>query len=293
MKVTFLLGLLASTSLASARIYPGTHALAVAASLVSGPMPAFAKPVWRYTSTRLSPRHANSTTSAAAGTYTVASGDTLNAIAATEGISTQQLEDANPGVVPTDLQVGQVLNLPSSASSNGTSSATNGTSTSDNAPAAMQSNSVDASDLGDGLATGSSAAAAGTTPQNTTSGCGGHHHHHRNSTSTAGSGAQGQNGTIHARHHSHNGTTTDNAHNSTSVTTGSGECNATSHHHQNGTGGTTTAASFFVPATATASALAVALTSSAATGDVEARALGGFAATLHRARWQEFRDLDR
>ena len=284
MKATLLLGLLASTSFTSARVQPSTHALAVAVSLFSGPLPAFAKPVWRYTSTRLSSRQANSTTGAATGTYTVVSGDTLDAIAATEGISTQALEDANPGVVPTDLQVGQVLNMPSSASSNGTSS-------SDNTPAAMQSNSVDASDLGDGVASGSSAAetgtgtGTGTAPKSTASGCGGgHHHHHDNSTTTAGSSAKAHNGT---EHHSHNGTTTEHrAHNSTLVDAGAGECNATSHHHHhNGTetGAKTTAETFFIPVTATASALAVALTAPAAARDVDARALEGLAVMLHRA----------
>jgi LysM repeat protein len=63
----------------------------------------------------------NSTNSTTAGTYTVVSGDTLDSIAAKEGTTTQLLEDANPGLVPTDLQVGEVLILPVSASSsNGT-----------------------------------------------------------------------------------------------------------------------------------------------------------------------------
>ena len=277
MKVTLLLGLLATTSFTSASVQPSTHAMAVAVSLFTGPLPAFAKPVWRYTSTRLSPRQANSTTGAATGTYTVVSGDTLSAIAAAEGISTQALEDANPSVVPTDLQVGQVLNVPSSTSSNGTSSS--------DSPAAMQSNSVDASDLGDGVASGSSAAetgtgtgtGTGTAPKSTASGCGGgHHHHHDNSTATAGSSAKARNGTDH---HSHNGTATEHhAHNSTLVDVGAGECNATSHHHHNGTetGTTTTAGTFFVPVTATASALAVALTAPAAARDVDAGAAGGF-----------------
>jgi peptidoglycan DL-endopeptidase LytF len=63
----------------------------------------------------------NSTNSTTAGTYTVVSGDTLDSIAAKEGTTTQLLEDANPGVIPTDLLVGEVLILPASiASSNGT-----------------------------------------------------------------------------------------------------------------------------------------------------------------------------
>jgi murein DD-endopeptidase MepM/ murein hydrolase activator NlpD len=295
MKSTFLLGLLASTSLTSARIHSGTYALAVAASLISGPLTALAVPVWTSSSSRLGPRQANSTTSAVAGTYTVVPGDTLNAIAAAEGITTLQLEDANPDVVPTELQVGQVLNLPASANSNATSSSTNGTSTStsttgtssvangtstsDSAPAATQSNSVDASDLGEGFASTSPQADTGTTQQNTTSSCGGHHHHHHNG--TASGNGQSQNGTTSTGHHTHNGTTTDDdANNSTSVATGSSGC--TAHHHHNGTAGATTAASFFIPATATASALAVALTSSAATGNFEGRSLGSSLAMLHR-----------
>jgi hypothetical protein len=276
MKSTLLLGLLASTSFASARILPSTHVLAVGASLISGPLPALAKPVWRYTSTYLNSRQANSTTNATAGTYTVVSGDTLNTIAAAEGVSTQQLEDANPGVVPTDLQVGQVLNLPSSASSTPAaassaatatiSSGTNVTSTSESAPTAAANNTGGTSDLGSGVSSGDSETDTEAAQTNTTSSCGGHHHHHHNGTGTTGSTAQGhKNGTELAKHH---------AHNSTSFAAGSGQCNGTSHHHHhNGTSAGTgageasqTAASFFIPVTATASALAVALTSPAATG---------------------------
>jgi LysM repeat protein len=295
MKSTLLLSLLASTSFASARILPGAHVLAVGASLISGPLPALAKPVWRYTSTHLNPRQANSTTSATAGTYTVVSGDTLSAIAAAEGVSTQQLEDANPGVVPTDLQVGQVLNMPSSASSTQaaassvaaatTSSGADVTSTSENTPTAAATSTGDTSDLGSVASSDASDTDTDATQTNTTSSCGGHHHHH-NSTETTGSTAQGHhNGTSNAevtKHHKHN---------STSLAAESGQCNGTSHHHHhNGTrtgtatgGPSQTAASFFIPTTATASALAVALTSSAATGDVEARAVGGFLAIMRRA----------
>jgi LysM domain len=293
MKSTLLLGLLASTSFASARILPGTHVLAVGASLISGPWPALAKPVWRYTSVRLNPRQANSTTSATAGTYTVVSGDTLSTIAAAEGVSTQQLEDANPGVVPTDLQVGQVLNLPSSASSTPAaassaatatiSSSTDVTSTSEIASTAAATSTGDTSDLGSGVSSGNSVTDAEAAQKNTTSSCGGHHHHHHNSTGTTGSAAKGQNnGTELAGHH---------VHNSTSFAAGSGQCNGTSHHHHhhNGTSTATAtgeasqaAASFFIPVTATASALAVPLTSSVATSDIEARAVGGFVAMVRR-----------
>ena len=291
MKSTLLLGLLASTSFASARILPGTHVLAVSA-LISGPLPAFAKPVWRYTSIRLNPRQADSTTSATAGTYTVVSGDTLGSIAVAEGVSTQQLEDANPGVVSTDLQVGQVLNLPSSASSTPAasssvatptiSSGAGMTSTSESASTATSTNTGDTSDLGSGVSSGNSVTDTEAAQTNTTSSCGGHHHHHHNSTGTTGNTAQGQkNGTEQAGHH---------VHNSTSFAAGSDQCNGTSHHHHhNGTSTATaagevsqTAASFFIPVTATASALAVALTSSAATGDVEARAVGGLVAMIRR-----------
>lgn len=53
-------------------------------------------------------------------TYIVEAGDTFNSIAAQEGTTVQQLEDANPGVSPIDLQVGETLTLTDSASSNGT-----------------------------------------------------------------------------------------------------------------------------------------------------------------------------
>src|SRR4051794_593201 len=241
MKSTLLLGLLASISFASARVLPGTHVLAVSVSLISGPLPALAKPVWRYTSTRLSPRQVNSTTSAA-GTYTVASGDTLNAIAAAEGVSTQQLEDANPGVVPTDLQVGQVLNLPSSASSNGTLVAMNGTSssaasittstaivspipasstpatassvtaittssgtdmtsTSENAPTATATNTGDTSDLGSVINSGKSGTDAGDSQQNSTAATCDTDNGDTQTNTTSSCGGH------HHRHHNSTGTT--------------------------------------------------------------------------------------
>jgi hypothetical protein len=295
MKSSFLLGLLASTSLASTRVHSGTHAMAVAACLISWPLTALAVPVWSPAS-RLVLRQANSTTTGVAATYTVVSGDTIDAIAAATGITTQQLEDANPGVVPTDLQVGQVLNVPASSNSSATSSSMTGNSTlntattatqSDTASAATQSttvdtvkrsNIVDRSDGGAGGITGDSTASAGTSQQNSTSTCGSHHHHHNG---TAVANIQGHNGTSSTGHHGHNGTTTNHAHNSTSSDVGSGGCTA-HHHHNSSAAGTAAAASFFIPATATASALAVALTSSAATGNVVARSLSGFSAMLHR-----------
>lgn len=50
----------------------------------------------------------------AAGTYTVVKGDTLAKIAKAHGVTLKALEDANLGVVPTKLKIGQKLNLPSS-----------------------------------------------------------------------------------------------------------------------------------------------------------------------------------
>lgn len=286
MKSTFLLGLLASTSLVSARVHSGAHAMAVAACLISWPLTAFAVPVWS-PSSRLVPRQANSATTGVAGTYTVVSGDTIDTIAAAVGITTQQLEDANPGVIPTDLQAGHVLNLLASSSSSAASISMIGTSTLNTATTATQSttvdtskrsNIVDRSDGGAGVITGDSTASAGTSQQNSTSTCGSHHHHHNG---TAVANTKGHNGTSSTGHHGHNGTTTNHAHNSTLSHVGSGGC--TAHHHHNSTAaGTAAAASFFIPATATASALAVALTSSAATGNVIARSLSGFSAMLHR-----------
>lgn len=46
--------------------------------------------------------------------YTVKAGDTLFAIAQSHGISLEKLQAANPGVDAKNLQVGQVLKLPSS-----------------------------------------------------------------------------------------------------------------------------------------------------------------------------------
>jgi LysM repeat protein len=45
-------------------------------------------------------------------TYVVKSGDIPETIAAQFGITTQQLLDANPGINPTNLQIGQVLIIP-------------------------------------------------------------------------------------------------------------------------------------------------------------------------------------
>jgi hypothetical protein len=223
MKSTLLLGLLASTSFASARILPGTHLLAVGASLISGPLPALAKPVWRHTLPNLSPRQANSTTSFATNGSSISAASLTTSTAVVYAIPSNSTAAA-----------------PYSVGNTTVSSGTNVTSISD--PDSGVSSSTSDTDI-EGTQT------------NTTSSCGGHHSHHHNSTGTTDS-------------------TTHSQKNGTSDAAGSGQCNGTSHHHHhNGTstgtaigGPSETVASFFIPATATASALAVPLTSSAATG---------------------------
>lgn len=49
--------------------------------------------------------------------YTIKAGDTLFSIAQAHGITLAALEAANPGVDPTKLQVGQVINLPGGSGS--------------------------------------------------------------------------------------------------------------------------------------------------------------------------------
>lgn len=58
--------------------------------------------------------------------YSVAKGDTLGAIARKNGISLQSLLDANPGVTPTKLKVGQKLSVPASANTNTRNGGANG-----------------------------------------------------------------------------------------------------------------------------------------------------------------------
>jgi LysM repeat protein len=66
---------------------------------------------------RLSPRGSRSTVvsrtvvSSTMSSYTVQAGDTFSSIAAKLGIAVAALEQANPGISPTSLQVGQVLQL--------------------------------------------------------------------------------------------------------------------------------------------------------------------------------------
>jgi LysM repeat protein len=50
----------------------------------------------------------------APGTYTIQSGDTFFHLAAKYAISVAAIEAANPGVVPTNLKIGQVINIPTS-----------------------------------------------------------------------------------------------------------------------------------------------------------------------------------
>ncbi|KAL8689314.1 MAG: hypothetical protein Q9218_004991 [Villophora microphyllina] len=51
--------------------------------------------------------------------YTIKSGDTFWAISQQLGISVDALQAANPGVNPSTLQIGQVINLPGGGNSNG------------------------------------------------------------------------------------------------------------------------------------------------------------------------------
>lgn len=48
-------------------------------------------------------------------TYTIESGDTFDEIAEKHGCSAEEIEAANPGVDPTDLQIGATIHLPGSA----------------------------------------------------------------------------------------------------------------------------------------------------------------------------------
>ncbi len=48
----------------------------------------------------------------AAGTYQIQSGDTLGKVASAKGVSLQDLLDANPGIQPTRLSIGQTINIP-------------------------------------------------------------------------------------------------------------------------------------------------------------------------------------
>lgn len=55
---------------------------------------------------------ASTVDAAAAGTYMIQSGDTFAKIASKKAVALDALLDANPGVNPKALQIGQVINLP-------------------------------------------------------------------------------------------------------------------------------------------------------------------------------------
>ena len=50
--------------------------------------------------------------STSTGSYQIQAGDTLGKVAAAKGIGLQELLDANPGIQPTRLSIGQSINLP-------------------------------------------------------------------------------------------------------------------------------------------------------------------------------------
>jgi LysM repeat protein len=59
--------------------------------------------------------------------YTVAQGDTLGAIATKNRVKLKALEDANPGVEPTKLKIGQKLHIPPPAAITAAASTAPGT----------------------------------------------------------------------------------------------------------------------------------------------------------------------
>jgi LysM repeat protein len=63
------------------------------------------------------------------GDYTVAKGDTLAKIASKNHVKLQSLTEANPGVSPTKLKVGQVLHLPGGSSASASGAANTATET--------------------------------------------------------------------------------------------------------------------------------------------------------------------
>lgn len=60
----------------------------------------------------VSPSSSTEAVSSPAGTYTIQSGDTLGKVASAKGVSLQELLDANPGIQPTRLSIGQTINIP-------------------------------------------------------------------------------------------------------------------------------------------------------------------------------------
>ena len=190
---------------------------------------ALAIPAWSDLLHKLHNRQANSTTTAAGSTYTVAAGDTLNSIAAAAGVPEQSLEAANPGVVATDLQVGEILDLPSSSTNTTNSNSTD-------VLAAMESN-ID--DVSEDATPSAGSSTPQTHPANGTSGCGVHHHHNATSGARKGTGTAGAHA-HNSTHHAHNGTA---PYQNGTLLSGQAECNASSHHHHhNGTSATGTTA---------------------------------------------------
>ncbi|KAG4434910.1 hypothetical protein IFR05_009608 [Cadophora sp. M221] len=66
--------------------------------------------------TSTSPSRQLQVTGTNASTYTVKAGDTLSTIASNSGTTVAALQQANPGINPNNLQVGQVIQLPQSGS---------------------------------------------------------------------------------------------------------------------------------------------------------------------------------
>jgi LysM repeat protein len=56
--------------------------------------------------------HAGTTATGSGGTYTIVSGDTFSALAQRWGTTITAIQNANPGVNPSNLQIGQVINKP-------------------------------------------------------------------------------------------------------------------------------------------------------------------------------------
>jgi LysM repeat protein len=85
---------------------------------VSNP-PVILPPVTNDLVTPLPPVLEPTTVVSAGSEYTVAKGDTLAVIAKKQGVSLSALQAANPGVVPTKLQIGQKLVIPAGGSTAG------------------------------------------------------------------------------------------------------------------------------------------------------------------------------
>jgi peptidoglycan endopeptidase LytE len=66
-------------------------------------------------------------TAAAQGDYTIAKGDTYSTIAKKFHVTVKAITDANPGVEPTKLKIGQTIHIPAPTLATGSSSNANGT----------------------------------------------------------------------------------------------------------------------------------------------------------------------